>query len=92
MDMVAGKCEIWNPHSDVDKEWSLQVYDDVLIDSLRFLLPSFLGCIQSEVLALEKLVYYIGKGALGSELMKGLVLCSGWQSSAWELDVRTWTV
>jgi hypothetical protein len=79
MDVVAGKCEIWNPHSDVDKELSLQGYDDVLIDSLRFLLPLFLGCIQSAVLALEKWVYSVGKGAMGSELMEDLVLCSGWQ-------------
>jgi hypothetical protein len=81
MDVVAGKCEIWNPHSGVGKELSLQGYDDVLIGSLRFLLPSFSGCIQSAVLALEKWVYSIGKGALGSELMEDLVLCSSWQPS-----------
>jgi len=75
------KYEIRNPHSGVDKELSLQGHDDVLIGSLRFLLPSFLGCIQSAVLAPEKWVYSVGKGALGSELMEDIVLCSGWQPS-----------
>lgn len=45
------------------------------------MLPSLSGCIQFAVLALEKWVYSIGKGALGSELMEDLVLCSGWQPS-----------
>ena len=65
----------------MDKELSLQGYDDVLIGNLRFLLSSFLGCIQSTILAPEKWVYSIGKGALGSELMEDMVLCSGWQPS-----------
>lgn len=65
----------------MDKELSLQRYDDVIIGSLRFVLPSFSGCIQSAVLALEKWVYSICKGALGTELMEDLVLCSGWQPS-----------
>lgn len=65
----------------MDKELILQGYDDALIGSLRFLLPSFLGCIQSAILALEKWVYSIGKGALGSELMEDMSLCSGWQPS-----------
>lgn len=65
----------------MDKESSLQGYDDVLIGSLRFLLSSFMGCIQSAILAPEKQVYSIGKGALGSELMEDIVLCSGWQPS-----------
>lgn len=81
MNVVAGKCEIWNPHSGVDKELSHQGYDDVLICSWRFLLPLFMGCIQSALFALEKWVYSIGKGELSSALMGDLVLGSGWQPS-----------